>query len=180
MSRGKWAKWWKALRSSLARSWGDLTYSTWIRLRGDPISVYNFLKAVSTEGDADLSVCGRIRGNGMKLHQEKPRLDITKMFFTERVIGHWNREQALQRRVTTPRLSGSKQHLKDGLSNWIYFLVVLRASGSWMIWWVFFNLRYSMTLSWRYLFIGLSVKNSQNKNLKAIIHYLLFTKKCKR
>ena len=53
----------------------------------------------------------------MKLRQGKFSLDITKRFFTERVVGHWNRlptEVAM-----APSLSEFKERLDDALNHMV-------------------------------------------------------------
>ncbi|KFQ49937.1 hypothetical protein N334_09199, partial [Pelecanus crispus] len=90
------------------------------RLREDLIAALQYLKgAYKKDGDRLFSraCCDRTRSNGFKLKEGRFRLDIRKIFFTMRVVKHWN--EWLREAVDAPSVETFKVSLDGALSNLI-------------------------------------------------------------
>jgi len=69
----------------------------------------------------------RTRGNGFKLGQGRLRLDISKKFFPQRVVTHWNRLS--KEAVDAPSLEAFKARLDVALGSLVWWLATLHIAG---------------------------------------------------
>ena len=90
------------------------------RLGGDLIVTFQYLKGSHKKDGEGLFTWvdnDRTRGSGLKLREDRIRLDIRRKFFTLRVVRHWNR---LPREIMdAPSLEVLKASLDGALANLI-------------------------------------------------------------
>lgn len=83
------------------------------------IEVSNFLVIGRREAGTGFALVTseRTQGNGLKLSSETFRLDIMKLFFLQRVLGHWNRLPSTV--VIAPSLTNFKMHWDSSLRHMV-------------------------------------------------------------
>ena len=99
------------------------------RLQGDLIVAFWHMKgAYKQEGERLFTRVDsdRTRGNGLKLRHGRFRLDTRRMFFTQRVVMHWNRLP--KEAVDAPSLEAFKARLDVALGSLVWWLVTLHIS----------------------------------------------------
>jgi len=98
-----WNGWW-LIAEKRALCFAPLVWVVWV------------LKGSRSEAGVGQVTSDRMRGNGLKLHQGRFRLDIRKNVFTERVVRHWNR---LPMVVESPSLEGFKPRVGVALQDMV-------------------------------------------------------------
>jgi len=88
------------------------------RFHGDLIAAFQYLKRVyrkDRENPISRACCDRTMSKDFRLREGRFRLDISKIFFTMKVVNHWN---TLPREVVeAPSFETFKARLDGALSN---------------------------------------------------------------